>query len=574
MINKSRRAARTCFIASLTLSSTISVGFADPNASRPVPETFSLSTSNPPLQPFTFDFATLSGSTRNIDATGTVERPLSFKYGGELDVDANHVTADLGLRKFTAEGDIRVRELDTFLSADSVQVWEQKRTAEASNARFYQRPFDLSARTIDLQSYPSSEPNSRDNGVLAHDVRLTTARPGVTPDFEIVARIIGIYPNRRSLIIKRGSVYLFRHKIAFLPYASFPLGSSSGGQNHGYLHPAVGSSTREGLFVAVDGRRISPDLRYGLLLPSRHSVEGYLEARQTLLIHRPSESFPRPMGRTNIALYGLRQLASATAGPIPYGDPLRYHDFIADTDPIQLFELPRVSRLFVAEGLSYHVNASGGRHDDLQVTRIPEIQLNGVLPLTPPKRLVQWVDAEGFRRDLARVKLYTTAQVGVGSFREDPGNRRDTRQRGVVTLGTEPLLVANNVVIVPSVSAVANHYERSRQTYSYIQSSIALRRYFSDRSAIAVQYIESYASGASPFNFDTLDTTREFDVRTQVGDHKFAFGELLRYDAIRHNFIDYKLSAAFGMHGVTPTLAYNFRTRRLGVGLEIEGITF
>ncbi len=40
------------------------------------------------------------------------------------------------------------------------------------------------------------------------------------------------------------------------------------------------------------------------------------------------------------------------------------------------------------------------------------------------------------------------------------------------------------------------------------------------------------------------------------------------------NVIDYQIAVAPALRGFIPVFSYNFRTRSLGLGIEVKGITF
>ena len=129
-------------------------------------------------------------------------------------------------------------------------------------------------------------------------------------------------------------------------------------------------------------------------------------------------------------------------------------------------------------------------------------------------------------------------------------------------------------MILPRISISTSSYSGSKTAYRYEQASVALNHYFSDLNAVGVQLLASTTGGESPFNFDVLDTTRELDIRLQLGNRHLVTAGRVRYDLSRRGVIDYQVAIAPRLRGFSPVFSYNFRTRSLGLGIEVEGITF
>ncbi len=110
-------------------------------------------------------------------------------------------------------------------------------------------------------------------------------------------------------------------------------------------------------------------VQYRLLLPTRQSVEATLTSRQTLYAPRPPAAppFPCPQGRSTL-LDRIRAFATLPPGPLPEGDPLLFHDFLPEPNPIRLVDSPARGGLDLAEELSVHIASQGRRRDDLYVT--------------------------------------------------------------------------------------------------------------------------------------------------------------------------------------------------------------
>jgi len=291
-----------------------------------------------------------------------------------------------------------------------------------------------------------------------------------------------------------------------------------------------------------------------------------------------AKSAPDSTAEPMTMLDRIRAFATAPTGPLPEGDPLLFHDFLPDANPIRLFDTPSHGGVKLAEVVSLHQAAQGRKRDDLYVTRLPEVTLLGQLPLTAIPEAPVSGDPSEFRRGLRHLVVYGDVQQTYGSYREQlssaPYTIRERRVRTQFGLSTRPLLVAPNTVILPRFSVSTSSYSGSKTAYRYDQVSVALNHYFSDLNAVSVQYLASTTGGDSPFNFDVLDTTRELDVRLQLGNRCLVTAGRIRYDLSRSGVIDYQVVIAPALRGFSPVFSYSFRTRSLGLGIEVKGITF
>ena len=93
-------------------------------------------------------------------------------------------------------------------------------------------------------------------------------------------------------------------------------------------------------------------------------------------------------------------------------------------------------------------------------------------------------------------------------------------------------------------------------------------------TAVGVQFLASSTSGDSPFNFDVLDTSRELDLRFQTGNSRLVAASRIRYDLVIGGVIDYQVALGPSLRGFIPVFSYNFRTRSIGLGLQVKGLTF
>jgi hypothetical protein len=270
----------------------------------------------------------------------------------------------------------------------------------------------------------------------------------------------------------------------------------------------------------------------------------------------------------------IRRYTAIPRPTLPENDPLTFHSFIPESDPIRLFAERSRGGLDLNEQLSSHIASSGNERDDLYVTRLPELRLSGNVPLTRVLALPNNGDPVAFRDYLRHPTLYAGSSWSFGQYYEEPTKIRHSRSHYDVSAWSSPLYLLRNTVVVPQIQYSANHYGGSTVDYRYWQASVLATHFFTDRAAAGVQYLLSSVSGRSPFNFDVLDTAHELDGRLQLGDHHFVAAGLVKYDIDRDRVFDYKLTAAPNIHGLVPELSYDFQSRSLETGLQIEGISF
>ena len=491
-------------------------------------------------------------------------------YGNELTLDADTAEADLAARRYVLSGHVRAHETDTTLRADAVTFSGPAQTAEVDNALVTQRVFSLRAKTLTAQ--PTL--------VVGQNVTVTTVPDGGKADASLRAQTLTLDQTREQGTLRNASLYLFGTRLLTVPRVSFRFGKRSGAARKKLMIPTVGVSSRYGTFLAYgSSTRIgSVPFQYRVLLPTRQSLQAVISGQQTLYAPSSPRPVPVPPGPPPTLLDNIRAFATAPTPLLPPGDPLLFHDFLPQPNPINVFDTPGRGGLTLGEEGSIHVAANGRRRDDLYVSRLPEVTLHGQIPLTPLPDRPAADDPAAFRQALRHVVLYLDAQETVGSYREQlstaPYAIRARRVQTQVGLSTLPLLIAPNTVIEPRFSISSSGYSGGKSAYRYDQLAIAVNHYFSDLAAVGVQFKASNASGDSPFNFDVLDSTRELDVRVQMGNRHLVVAGRVRYDLSQSGVIDYQLALSPALRGLLPVFSYNFRTRSLGLGVEVKSVTF
>ncbi len=522
-----------------------------------------------PLPSVSLEYGTFAGSLSQAVVQGG-----TLTYGGELTLRAGTLTGDLLHQQYNATGGVRVHDADTTLISRSLHLNGKQGIGHAEAALLTQKPYTVRAARIDLTA----------NSVIAQEADATTAPPQKRADLDLRAQTISLFPQRHHGEVRNASLYLFRARVLTLPRVGFAIGKGGGSNRRQGILPTVGVSGRYGTYLAFggDGRLARPlPFRYRLVLSTQQQTQIRVSSQQTLFEQRPRSApvsdTPQPLNPDYLG--ALRTWATIRRPPLPEGDPLLFYDFLPDRNPISLFDGQARADLSLYEEVSTHQEAVGRRQDNIYVSRLPEVSLSATVPLSAAAPPLTGTDPEAFRSQLRHVRFVAFAQAGMGEFREE--RRADSahtvqasRQRNVLGLTTQPLLIGSNTVILPQVQLTSNFYSGQRRAYRFAQLSVAASHYFSQTNAVGIRYLQSGESGDSPFDFDHLDTTRELDMRAQIGSVRRTVAALVRYDLARGGVIDYKLAVAAGLQGITPVLSYNFRNRSIGLGVEILGVTF
>lgn len=507
-------------------------------------------------------------------SSGSVNKPqlkdVHIIYGGELTLDADQANADLPAGMYDLQGNVRAHEADTTLKAQEVTFGGPQQEGIATNALLTRSYYSVRAPRI------AGTPEK----IVADNADFTTVPNGDPADYHFHAQTVTLDSLAHRGTLRNATLYLFGVRLLTLRRVSFGLGQRGGPGRRRLAIPTVGVSSRYGTFVAFGSntRIMRVPVQYRVLLPTRQTIQASVTSSQTLYELRVSAAPAAPPAAPPTLLERLRAAATAPAGPLPEGDPLRFTDFLPDPNPIQLFNAASHGGLYLGEDVSTHVAASGNRRTDLYVSRLPELTLSGNVPLSPVPAAPIAGDPQSFRAALRHVVLYAQAQQTIGEYREQlsvaPYSTRERRVGTQASLSTRPLLIAPNTVLLPSVSVTSSSYIGTKSAYRYGQINIAVNHYFSPLSAVGVQFLASSTSGSSPFDFDVLDTSRELDLRLQTGTPHLVVAGRVRYDLSRSGVFDYQAAIGPSLRGFIPILSYSFRTRSLGLGIEVKGLTF
>ena len=546
---------------------------ASPAAPAPEPPADDTTAGAPTRLPITALPPTVEISSGGTSGPVSLSQPqlkdVHITYGGELTLDADKADADLAGKRYDLSGNVRAHETDTTLKAESLTLGGKDQSAEATKALLLRSYYSIRAPQI------TATPEK----IVAYDGDFTTVPDGGRADYYLHAQTITLDSLTHRGTLRNATLYLFGRRLLTLRRLTFGFNKGSGSSQRHLALPTVGVSSRYGTFLAFgsDTRIMRLPIRYQVLLPTRQTIQAVVTSTQTLYAPPRRRAAAVPDTSPQTLLERIRAAATVLPGPLPEGDPLRFRDFLPDPDPIQLFNSPSHGGLYLAENLSTHVAASGNLRNDLYVSRLPEVTLSGNVPLSPVPSAPVAGDPQSFRAYLRHIVLYALAQETVGSYREQSVSAGDTRARRASSqagLSTRPLLIAPNTVLLPTITITSSSYSGSKSAYRYDQINVAVNHYFSDINAVGIQFLASATSGSSPFNFDVLDTTRELDLRFQMGNSRLVAAGRIRYDLVRGGVIDYQAALGPSLRGFTPVLSYNFRTRSLGLGIQVKGLTF
>ena len=557
-------------LAQLPNGTAVGPDAAPPAASAPEPpdslDAAAQQPTSPKLPPeVEADFSGVLPSSGNH----TRVKDVRVTYGGELTLDADEADVGRAASQYDLRGDVRLHEADTSLKADEVTFGGPHQEAVATNALVSRSYYSIRAPRI------AGTPER----ITAYNGDFTTVPNGGPADYHLRARTITLDSLTHRGTLRDVTVYLFGLRLVTIPRLSFGFNKGGGAGGRKFVIPTIGESSRYGTFIAFgsDTRIMRLPVQYRVLLPARQTVQASATSFQTLYAPRVPAAPAAPYAGPVTLLGRIRAAATVLPGPLPEGDPLRFQDFLPDPNPIQLFNAPSYGGLYLGEDLSTHVSASGRRRNDLYVSRLPEVTLSGNIPLSPVPTAPIAGDPQSFRSALRHIVLYAQAQQTIGEYEEQSSSPVRIRARRVYTqagLNARPLLIAPNTVLLPSISLTSSSYSGSKTAYRYDQINVAVNHYFSDLTAVGVQFLASSTSGDSPFNFDVLDTDRELDLRFQTGSSRLVVAGRIRYDLSKGGVIDYQVAVGPALRGFIPIFSYNFRTRSIGLGLEVKGLTF
>lgn len=501
----------------------------------------------------------LAPDARSFSADGRVV----VAGGREFLLKADHVSGDLSTGVTDASGNLYLRELGTVIAGSSMHFNLVDITGFFTRATVSQGPLTITADRITL--YP--------HRALAYGSSFSTCPPGMKQDYHIQARTLVYDEAAERLTAIGAAIYLGRTRLAYVPYLSVPLARAGREKSFSdVVRQQFGYDRFDGAYVGVTAHLLVARLpiSFSAILPQRSSIEG--DAYTFIPVIRPRARKSTGANPNPIEL--VREFAQARAGLLPAGDPLLFHNFgVPSPFDRMLSQSGSSATLSIRPILGLRDRVFGKGDGDLDVSRLPEVNFLGYIPVAGHQDLPQTGDAEDVRQALRQIALRLSLNPQFGYYHEYPDGVHHSRQAINASLDARPLLIGPNTLFYPRLGVQSNSYSGGF-SYHYYQIDMGIEHFVTDRNAFGLEYIKSKVSGASPFIFDTLDTSNELDLRGQVGNSHHIVNVLLRYDLNRHDIYSWDLTYGHVLHCLVPTISYDARSHNIGVGLNVQGFTF
>jgi hypothetical protein len=505
---------------------------------------------------------------------------------GDLQIKADTITllknGDI-VEVIEAAGHISITRGDESLRGERFTFWGTEGAADSERVVIISPPFYLSADRFIRGK----------NGTVIQNARIVPSPDG-KGELSISAREIQVLSDSKRAILRDMTIRLFGTRLLTVRHARIPLGDrdretdrDKGGLSLPLTFRVSGiSGTTVGLRLplVVDNRTSG---EYGVEFPQRNSPQYYARLRRDLIksdsIGRErSESalFALPGGMGNQTYEGLspiRQLAMARPLP-PTPDPiLDYDSILLSSDPVERPVRALNRNLYVEVNTSTNRDISNKRQGPLLLSRIPEVQVSGSLPLVG--KVPHGASNATLRRFLQSPHLQLTGSGIIGRYSErrlqnDQQTISSNRVGMSLGIGTLPLLIGDHLLLRPQMNANYFHYNtRGASTYRIIESSVTLDYIFYDRTMIGGSYIRRDQNGVTPFTFDQVDTRDEGQVRAQIAlpGGKFTLASQIRYDIKQSRIFDREIAIAWRGKTIEPRLSYRTQNSQFGFGLALPG---
>jgi hypothetical protein len=525
---------------------------------------------NAPIPPITIDAGTEeidgAGSSLNTDGQFTATGGVTVVGGTEFSLHADSVTGNLKTGISTAVGHVVMRELNTTVDMDSLFVSQKRGEGSAQNVTLWEPPYTIQAQRIVFL------PNETD----AYSGVLTTCPPDEKPDFSIRASLISVLQLRHQIVVRNASVYIGKQRLITDRRLVLRLANKSGvvTATNRLVSNTFGYNGFSGAFIALtthfgisDGNSFAT-----LTLPEKHGIGALIDLTTTLIQSKPQQSTTVPP-KTLIGI--IRRTAESTLPILPYGDPLLMHWFEGATPMNDRFEnIPNTITVSATAIGSLLERVYGHDTNDLFISRVPEASLGAIVPISGPRDIPTSHDPSQVRTTLHEIALYAVITPVIGRYTESPDNVTADRESVSASLESRPILVGDNLLFKPRVTFQDSVYPGTTYSFKVFQYDLAMEKYLTDRSGYGFDYQQSDEQGSSPFQFDTPYAARELDGRFQIGWPRLIVGGLVKYNVADGQAFSEELLIAPVMRSIIPRFTYDFATNSLGLGFDIEGLTF
>ncbi|HEY3332403.1 MAG TPA: hypothetical protein VGK19_20405 [Capsulimonadaceae bacterium] len=498
----------------------------------------------------------------------TLDGNASLKAGDEFSLEADHIAGSLSLSDLDASGNLLMREMSTYLTASTLKLNALNQSGSVSNALIRRYPLTATATLIDIKP----------NKMIMRHALLTTSPPGDKPFLAITADKIEMDQEKNRMNMRNASFFIGGHRLITIPTLTRRLHTqSSGGLGGSNLKQSFGYNGYDKVYVDLSKRYdvLGLPVNVGGIVSTKgiRSVRAF--ATYTLCEPAPIVPPPATSAAANV-LRMVRLIAQVDQIPVPEGDRLRFHDFTTTSPIEQIFAAPlRGLTSTVTAGSSYNEPFYARRVSDLRVSRVGEAVLKASVPVGAVRpEFPIGVNPEAARHILRRPEYIFSVEASDGYYRETPTKANGNRQALQARIESRPFLVAPDVLVRPALTINSNRYGHEHNEYKYTRASIAVQKVYTDLTGIGFEYSAADTSGSSPFVFDTLDTSQELDLRAQYGDKKVILGAVLQYDLARHNVYTAIVSVGANMHFLVPRVTYDTRSRNIGIGLDVAGLSY
>jgi hypothetical protein len=361
------------------------------------------------------------------------------------------------------------------------------------------------------------------------------------------------------------------------------MASNSAAKSNQGARQQLGFNAEEGVFLGAGG--LTSVEKMPVAISGVYSSAGKDQAAiatgfflPQIKIHAAGANEPRQNseGAIGTVMAMVRDFSRIGKIPVPEGDPLRFHDFTADSPIVGLFSAPaRTLSSSIGFDAAYDQRMSSAPIEYLYVTKWPEVMFHARAPIGAVRPdFPLGVDAAAVRSILRKPEFEISATETAGYYEENPTNVKSGRQQTNLLLDTRPFLIANNLLCYSGLSYSNAYYGISRSSLSYPLATIALQRVFTDLTGIGAQLSIAEPHGFTPFDFDSLAAAHELDLRGQYGNNQVIVGVVFQYDLDAKDLYTSKYSFGPNLHGVMPRVTYDSRSRSIGMAADVVGLTY
>ncbi len=515
----------------------------------------------------------------HITATGGV----TLIYGA-LRIDADRITYTQYGLLIEATGHVSIIRGDESLRGDHFTFLGKEGAADAERTVIISPPFYVSADRFT---------QGDDGGFLKN--AYVALSPDGKGEVSLSAREIQLTADGKRAFLRDATLRLFGTRILTVRHARIPLGTNdreTTRDKNGLSLPVTfrvsgisGVTTGLKLPVTID-KKTSGD--YGIEFPQRNARQYFARVRRDLIpgqsLGRASTNSGFPIlpgaagSSSSTGLSPIRQIAVARPLPTPPDHILDYDSILSSSDAVERPARALNRNLFVEVAVSGNRDVSNKRQGPLLLSRLPEVQIGGSLPLIG--KIPQDASDTALRRFLQSPHFQLTGNIMEGRYHEQRLQNDQKTVYGGRTgisagIGMLPLLIGSHVLLRPQVTNNYFYYHTAGSpSYRFTESSMTLDYLFYGRTMIGGSYIRRDQSGGTPFTFDQVDTRNEGQLRVQIGlpGGKFTLASQIRYDLTQSHIFDTEVALSWRGKAIEPRFTYRTQNSQFGFGVTLPGL--